>query len=149
MRRVGPIVACAVLAVLVLGRSAGQAAAADGSDGTPLGKKVDAFSLPDPRGREVSLAEFRDREAVVLVFLGTECPLAKVYAPRLAELAKEFADRGVAFVGVDANLQDSLSDIAGYVKVHGLGFPLLKDLGNQFADRLGGAVHAGGLSPGP
>jgi peroxiredoxin len=102
-----------------------------------LGKKVEAFSLPDPRGREVSLDDFRDREAVVIVFLGAECPLAKVYAPRLAELAKEFADRGVAFVGVDANLQDSLSEIAGYAKAHNLGFPVLKDLGNQLADRLG------------
>ena len=40
---------------------------------------------------------------VVVAFLGTECPLAKLYAPRLAELAKELPKDKVAFVAIDAN----------------------------------------------
>ena len=47
----------------------------------------------------------------MVAFLGTECPLAKNYAPRLKELAAEFEKDGVAFVGIDANVQDSLSEI--------------------------------------
>ena len=38
--------------------------------------------------RRTSLADFQDSRAVVVVFLGTECPLATLYAPRLAQLAR-------------------------------------------------------------
>src|SRR5690606_3651883 len=70
-------------------------------------------------------------------FLGVDCPLAKNYAPRLNELAAQYADQGVAFVGVDANVQDSLSEIANYAKEFKLTFPVLKDNNNIVADKLG------------
>src|SRR4051812_39626053 len=70
---------------------------------TPVGKTVDDFSLPDFHGRSRSLAEYAEK-TVVLVFFGTDCPLAKNYARRLRELAAEFEPRGVAFLGIDANV---------------------------------------------
>src|SRR5262245_57019071 len=54
------------------------------------------FTLRDPSGHEHSLAQLADRKAVVVVFLGSACPLARAYAPRLAELWREFEPRGVA-----------------------------------------------------
>ena len=45
----------------------------------------------------------------MLAFLGTECPLANIYAPRLAELARGYEKKGVAFFGVDSNEQDAPS----------------------------------------
>ena len=50
----------------------------------------------------------------MVAFLGTECPLAKLYGPRLAELATEFQGRGVAFIGVNSNQQDSITELAHY-----------------------------------
>jgi peroxiredoxin/mono/diheme cytochrome c family protein len=130
------VAASGLIVALTLSVS-GPALLAATSDANPIGKKVDAFSLPDHHGQQLALADLKDRPAVVLVFLGTECPLAKSYAPRLSELAKEFAPQGVAFLGIDANLQDSLADIANFAKSHDLGFPVLKDLGNKLADSLG------------
>ena len=72
-----------------------------------------------------------------MAFLGTECPLAKLYAPRLVELAAEFKDRGVAFVGIDSNQQDSVTELAHYAQEHKIEFPLLKDAGNAIADQFG------------
>src|SRR5690606_28343852 len=63
--------------------------------------------------------------------------LAKLYAPRLAQLAETFEPRGVAFLGLNANRQDSITEIAAYARIHQLRFPILKDLGNEIADRLG------------
>ena len=54
---------------------------------TPLGRKLDALQLKDYRGRDYSLSDFKDQKLVVVAFLGTECPLAMLYGPRLAELA--------------------------------------------------------------
>ncbi|HEY1603683.1 MAG TPA: redoxin domain-containing protein [Pirellulales bacterium] len=137
MRRIGLLAAIGFVGVVMATVCQASMAAAATADASPIGRKIEAFSLPDHHGRDISLSELKGQNATVVVFLGAECPLAKIYAPRLAELAKEFASKGVAFVGVDANLQDSLSDIAAFAKSHELGFPVLKDLGNKLADAMG------------
>ncbi|HRX83363.1 MAG TPA: redoxin domain-containing protein, partial [Pirellulaceae bacterium] len=105
--------------------------------GSPLGRTVAAFSLSDYRGREFSLDDFSSQKLMAVAFLGTECPLAKLYGPRLNALADEFASKGVAFVGINSNTHDSNSEIAAYVQRHAIEFPLLKDLGNRVADAMG------------
>lgn len=104
---------------------------------SPIGKRIESFELKDFGGKAHTLAELADKQAVVVVFLGTECPLATLYAPRLSQLAERFAAQGVAFVGINSNQQDSLSEMAAYAKTHGLNFPLLKDVGNVVADQFG------------
>lgn len=78
-----------------------------------------------------------EQRFLVVAFLGVECPLAKLYAARLNDLAERFAPRGVAFVAVDSNVQDSLAEIRAFARTHELRFPLMKDLGFQAADRFG------------
>src|SRR5581483_10766872 len=73
------------------------------------------FTLKDSQGKEVSLDRYADAPCVVVAFLGTGCPLARLYAPRLNELQAEFKDRSVAFVGIVSNCQDSQADVAKYV----------------------------------
>lgn len=78
-------------------------------------------------------------KAVVVVFVGTECPLVQIAAPRLRAVAEDGAKRGVKVVLVDANRQDSLSDLAAFRTRHefeAAGVPVLKDPGNALADRL-------------
>ena len=60
---------------------------------SPIGKKVDEFSLQDFRGKAHSLADLKDAKLVVVAFLGVECPLSKLYGPRLAELAASTSPR--------------------------------------------------------
>jgi thiol-disulfide isomerase/thioredoxin len=103
----------------------------------PLGRKLDNFKLRDYRGAERSLDDLATGKLLVIAFTGTECPVAKLYGPRLASLAKEFEPKGVRFVSVNANQQDSISAIDQYAKLHGIAFPILKDVGNVVADRLG------------
>jgi peroxiredoxin/mono/diheme cytochrome c family protein len=104
---------------------------------SPIGRQVKAFTLQDYRGKEHSLADFKDAKLLVVAFVGTECPLAKLYGPRLAQLAEEYSSRGVAFVGIDSNAQDAVTAMAAYARLHNITFPLLKDLGNKVADDFG------------
>jgi peroxiredoxin len=97
---------------------------------------IDGFRLQDFRGATFSLDGVRDRKLVVLAFLGVECPLASQYAPRLAELARAFEPKGVAFFGIDANQQDSAGAMGRFANANDLPFPFLKDLGNDLANRL-------------
>jgi peroxiredoxin len=102
-----------------------------------LGKQVGAFSAKDFRGRAHSLDEYSGSQVVVLAFLGTECPLAKLYGPRLASIASEYADKGVTFLGVNSNRHDSITEISAYARIHKIAFPILKDLDNRIADQVG------------
>jgi peroxiredoxin len=106
--------------------------------GAPAGNPViDSFALPDAAGVTRRLDDWRDRRLVVVAFLSADCPLAKLYAPRLLELEREFDPRGVAFVGIFPNGHDSPSAIARFRREHGIDFPLLRDEGARVADRLG------------
>jgi peroxiredoxin len=95
------------------------------------------FTLSDYLGSSHSLADWGDKRAVVVAFLGTECPMANLYGDRLQEMAERYADQGVQFVGIDSNRQDLLEKIAHYAQTHKISFPLLKDPGNRVADQFG------------
>lgn len=102
----------------------------------PAPRKMANFSARDFRGKDTSLDEVAAGKPVVVAFIGAECPLAKLYAPRLGELAREYEKRGIAFIGVDSNRQDSNTEIGHYVRVHNINFPVLKDVGNVIADQF-------------
>ena len=104
---------------------------------SPIGKKIEDFKLQDYRGQWHSLDDFRDKKIVVVAFLGIECPLVRVYAPRLVELAKEFESHGVAFIGINPNRQDSIVEMGHFARANKIHFPLLKDVGNVVADKFG------------
>jgi peroxiredoxin len=106
---------------------------------SPLTTSPADFRLQDFRGAWHSLDEARSIRVVVIAFVGTECPLAQAYAPRLAELARTYGKRGVAFFGVDSNEQDGPVAIGRFATAHGIPFPILKDVGHGLADRLGAA----------
>lgn len=109
---------------------------ADAIEG-PLGRKVENFQLQDFRGTKHALTDYRDSKLIVLAFLGTECPLAKRYGPRLAQLAETYEPRGVKVLGINSNVQDSLTEIAAYARICGIHFPILKDAANYLADVIG------------
>jgi peroxiredoxin len=104
---------------------------AEPAEGMPI-----EFKLQDFRGGWHRLEEVKGSKLVVVAFLRTECPLAGLYAPRLAELAKAYEPKGVTFFAVDSDPQDAPSAMARFATEQGLAFPFLKDVGNELADRL-------------
>ncbi len=99
------------------------------------GRVVANFSLPAGDNQQVSLPE--DARAVVVCFLGTECPLARLYAPRLQKLADQYAAKGVVFIGVDSNLQDTLAEVARFRQSNNIRFPIAMDYDQAVAGSLG------------
>ena len=83
------------------------------------------------------MSQWNDQKAVVIVFLGTECPLAKLYGQKLVGMQRTYQSKGVQIVGINSNRQDSLAEMANYARVHEIDFPLLKDPDNRVADLFG------------
>lgn len=89
--------------------------------------KVADFALDDTAGKRHTLYEHKDAKAVVLVFLGAECPMSQRYPPRLTDLHAKYKD--VVFYGVDSNLECP-------TPLPKLPFPILLDRHQEIADRL-------------
>ncbi len=122
-------------ALLVVALVPGLAVAADKN--ADVGTKIASFTLRDYRGAESSLEQFATKKVVVLAFVGCECPVARLYGPRLAGLAKDYEAKGVQFLGIDSNQQDGVTQIGRFAKESGVEFPILKDVNNVLADQLG------------
>jgi peroxiredoxin len=100
-------------------------------------KKVEAFNLKDTTGKPTSLAGLKDKKAIVVVFVGTQCPINNLFLPRLAELNKEYSPKGVQFLGINSNRQDTPDEVAEHAKKNEIPFPILKDESNRVADQFG------------
>jgi len=107
------------------------------SDGESIGSKIDGFLLTDYQGKEWKLSDFSSKKAIVFAFVGTQCPLAKLYTAKLVELERQYRDRGIAFVAIDSNVQDSLAEMASHARKFSMEFAFLKDPSQELADRMG------------
>lgn len=94
------------------------------------------FRLPTVEGGIVELTEKPQQKVTVVCFLGAECPLARLYGPKLNQMAAAYESQGVRFIGVNSNQQDSLEDVQKYVKRYEIRFPLAKDYNNKVADQF-------------
>ena len=112
----------------------------------PVGKAVIGRKAADVRLKELdgtthTLAEYeRGKKALVLVFVGTECPISNSYAEPLSSLAQEFSGRGVQFLAVNSNREESFQTVAEHAKEYRYGFPVVKDETQALADTVGARV---------
>lgn len=102
-----------------------------------VGQKVAPQTLTDYQGKDWNTSDFQNQKGVVFAFLGTQCPLAKLYSVKLVSLAKKYESRGIRFVAVDSNIQDSLAEMAAHAKKFEMTIPFLKDPDQRWADELG------------
>src|SRR5262249_32711808 len=83
----------------------------------------------------------KDKKAVVVVFIGTQCPINNAYMPKLVELEKAYRDKDVVFVAVNSNHHDTLEAIQKHAKKYELTFPVLRDEMNAMAGHFGAERH--------
>jgi hypothetical protein len=94
-------------------------------------------SLRDLRGNRRALHGFSGHRAIVLVFLGTDCPIANLYLPGLIELEKRYRPKQVQFLAVYANENEDLEKVAAHAYERDVPFPVVKDFAQRLADTLG------------
>jgi peroxiredoxin len=98
----------------------------------PLGTMAPDFKLPDTNGKTVSLANFKNAPALLVLFICNHCPYVKHIRAGLAQLARDYAPKGVAIAGINSNdvenyPDDSPARMKEEVKSAGYIFPYLYD----------------------
>src|SRR5262245_3631169 len=85
-----------------------------------------------------TLSEFvgADSPGLVLIFLGTECPVARQYLPRLKELSAEYGPKGVQFLGIYSDVGVNVARMAQHAFDEDITFPVLQDVDHRLADSL-------------
>jgi len=97
----------------------------------PLGTKAPDFSLPDTKGQTVSVSDFPDAPALLIIFMCNHCPYVKHIRAGLAQFARDYLRR-VAVIAINSNdaahyPADSPARMAEEVKAAGYLFPYLYD----------------------
>jgi peroxiredoxin Q/BCP len=105
------------------------------TDTLKVGEPAPDFSLTANDGRTVSLAAFRDKQAVVLYFYPKDdTPGCTKEACAFRDLTPDFAEKGAAILGVSP---DSIDSHVKFREKFGLPFPLLADPDHAVAERYG------------
>lgn len=78
-----------------------------------LGTPAPDFTLPDVvSGRTVSLNDFRDKKALLVMFICRHCPYVKHLQSELARLGTDYLDRSVGIVAISSNDAETYPDDA-------------------------------------
>jgi peroxiredoxin len=68
----------------------------------PLGTPAPDFDLPDPDGNRVRLADYAGKPLLVM-FICNHCPYVKHMKTELGAFSAEYAEKGLASVGINSN----------------------------------------------
>ncbi len=106
------------------------------------GDKAPLFNLPEiGGGGVVALSDLRTgKHAVVVIWVGSQCPVSQAYKGRMHSLAEAEQGKGIAFVGIDSNAGESQPAMEEQFGKRKLGFPVLRDINNTVADEYGAIV---------
>jgi peroxiredoxin len=108
-----------------------------------IGDAAIPFELPGVDGRAYALSGISEgKKATVVVFMCNHCPYVLAWLERLVAIADDYADKDVAFAGINANdpakyAADDFPGMQKLAKEWGLPFPYLHDVTQQVAAAYG------------
>lgn len=108
-----------------------------------FGATAPDFTLPGVDGRNYSLSEFKGKaKAVGVIFACNHCPYVQAYEDRMIQICKDFSERGVQFLVINANDEknypdDSFAKMKERAKVKHFPYPYLRDQSQKVATSFG------------
>lgn len=105
----------------------------------PLNTKAPDFYLPDVVFSEtISLSNFTDKKALLVMFICKHCPFVKHIKEELAQLGKDYVNRDLGIVAISANdasnyPDDAPEQLKAMAQELGFTFPLCYDESQETA----------------
>jgi len=118
---------------------------AGGAGKLKLGDPAPNFTdLPGVDGKKHSLADYKDKDVLVLVITCNHCPVAVAYEDRIIDFTKKYAGNGskVGLVAINVNNlpQDKLDKMQERAKEKGFNFTYLYDASQKIGKELNARV---------
>ncbi|MEQ8787713.1 MAG: thioredoxin family protein [Pirellulaceae bacterium] len=110
------------------------------ADKLAIGDKAPDFSATTTAGKEIALGDYKDAKVVVVNFTCNICPVAVAYEDRFIEFAKEYQDKGVAFVAINVNTTEDLEAMKQRAEEKGFNFPYAYDASGDSCRAYGAQV---------
>ncbi len=95
--------------------------------------KIENFTLVNAADQStVSLADYKNDKAIVVIFMSNYCPFAKLYEDRILSLVTQYQGKGAQFLLINSNtsldhLDDSIEEMARRAKEKNYTIPYLAD----------------------
>jgi len=121
------LVAAACGVAVVLAARGGLSGGPRSTFGFEPGEQAPDLRFEDVNGKALRLAQLSRDGLVVIAMRDAGCPVAKRYGPRIGQLEKEYAARGVQFVYVNVNAAATREAIDGEIATYGLAGPYVHD----------------------
>ena len=104
-----------------------------------IGQAAPDFTLTNAvTGTSTALGSLKtDKQATVIVFVGVQCPVSNAYNDRYIALANEYSAKGIEFVAINSNQNESIEKVANHARQNKFNFPVLKDGDSAVADAYG------------
>ena len=105
----------------------------------PLGTKAPDFELVDTvSDKTVALSDVKGKEGTVVMFICNHCPFVIHVNPMIVKLAKEYQEKGIAFVAISSNDVENYPQDAPHLmkekaSEEGYTFPYLYDESQEVA----------------
>lgn len=110
---------------------------------TPIGGYAPDFELPGVDQSVHHLSRYLEKyRAVGVIFISNTCPYVERYLKRIKQIQRNFSDRGLILIGINANhtLQnpaETLEQMKDFSQAKDLNFPYLRDVTQDVAQCFG------------
>lgn len=110
-----------------------------------IGATGPEFSLLGTDGKTYSLADYKGKKGVAVIFTCNHCPYAKAFEDRIVKLANSYQSKGIAFVAISSNdpepyPDDSYDNMIKRAAEKKFSFPYLYDSTSEIGLAYGAKV---------
>ncbi len=107
-----------------------------------IGTDALAFTLPGVDGKDHSLSQYSDKDAVAVIFTCNHCPYAQAWEDRFIAIQNEYGSKGVQLIAINANEAekypaDNFDAMKSRAADQGFNFPYLHDATQEIARGYG------------
>jgi peroxiredoxin len=100
------------------------------------------FELPGVDGETHALRDYKDKEAVVVIFSCNHCPYVRAWEDRMVAIQTDYGDQGVQLISINANdaekyPADGFEQMKERAAEKGFNFPYLRDESQEVARAYG------------
>ena len=107
-----------------------------------IGSKAIPFELPGVDGNAHSLADYADKDSVVVFFTCNHCPYVRAWEDRMTQVQSDYGKKGVQLIAISSNdaaqyPDDDFASMKQRAKDKGFNFPYLYDESQEVARAYG------------